>query len=151
MAFNIDKAGTTFTGKVEFSYPAGGGKQEHGSFTAIFERGQQTEIENMREEFRSYIAIIRAIELGSLEPSAADGLERKSLLPIADKILAGWEEDMLGGDDDKPMSFTAENKKKVIEFPGVANALVSAWNTLTDPEVGKPLTSGKSRGNGFGK
>jgi hypothetical protein len=58
---------------------------------------------------------------------------------------------MLGGDNDKPMPFTTENKKKVIEFPGVANALVSAWNTLTDPEVGKPLTSEKSRGNGIGK
>jgi hypothetical protein len=151
MAFNIDRAGTTFTGKVEFSYPIGDGKQEHGSFTAIFERGHQTEIENMREEFRAYIAIIRAIELGSLEPSAADGLERKSLLPIAEKILVGWGEDMLEGDNDNPKPFTAENKKKVIEFPGVANALVSAWNTLTDPEVGKPPTSGKSRGNGIGK
>lgn len=150
MAFNVDQVGSTFSGEVKLSIPIEGGREEV-SFTAIFERGQQTEIEEMREAFRAYAAIIQAINNGTEPPAAADGLERLSLVPIAEKVLVGWGDDMQSGDDGEPLEFTAESKKRVIEFPGIADALVRVWNTLTDPEAGKKPTSKPSRGNGIAK
>ena len=150
MAFNIDLVGSTFSGEVKLSIPIEGGREEV-SFTAIFERGQQTEIEEMRESFRAYAAVIQAINNGTEPPAAAEGLERLSLVPIAQKVLVGWGDDMQAGDDNEPMEFTAESKKRVIEFPGMADALVRVWNTLTDPEAGKKPTSRPSRGNGIAK
>ena len=73
MAFNIDLVGSTFSGEVKLSIPVEGGREEV-SFTAIFERGQQTEIEEMREAFRAYAAVIQAIAKKSLE-GGADGVE----------------------------------------------------------------------------
>ncbi|MCE2836674.1 MAG: hypothetical protein LW834_06900 [Cyanobium sp. 49614_E6] len=150
MAFNIDQVGSTFSGEVKLSIPIEGGREDV-SFTAIFERGQQTEIEEMREKFRAYAAVIQAINNGTESPAAAEGLERLSLVPIAEKVLVGWGDDMRGGDDNEPMEFTPDSKKRVIEFPGMADALVCVWNTLTDPEAGKKPTSKPSRGNGIGK
>ncbi len=150
MAFNLDKVGSTFSGEVKLNIQTDGGREEV-SFTAIFERGQQTEIEEMRERFRAYVAVIQAIENGSEPPAAADGLERQSLIPIAEKILVGWGDDMQGGDDGEPLEFTPETKRRVIEFPGMSDALVSVWNTLTDPGTGKKSTSKTSRGSGIGK
>ena len=150
MAFNIDQVGSTFSGEVKLSIPIEGGREEV-SFTAIFERGQQTEIEEMRESFRAYAAVIQAINNGTEPPAAAEGLERLSMVPIAEKVLVGWGDDMQGGDDNEPMEFTPESKKRVIEFPGMADALIRVWHTLTDPESGKKPTSKPSRGNGIGK
>jgi hypothetical protein len=72
---------------------------------------------------------------------------------IANRVLQGWGDDMLYGEE--PWKFDEDSKRQVIQFPGMAQAIADTWTESTAPETGKKSssrsTSGKLRGNGFDK
>jgi hypothetical protein len=56
------------------------------------------------------------------------------------------------------MEFNEQNRRAVLQKQGMAQAIVGAWfnihykmTTKESDTLGKPPTSGKSRGNGIGK
>jgi hypothetical protein len=149
MAFDFLKIGDTFKAEVKHNVTLKDGKREDIAFTAFFERMEQTEIQELNEAIRHYRAVLLAIEDGREPPSAAKGVQSVDYVHIANRVLQGWGEDMLY--DEQPWTFDEDSKRQVIQFPGMAQAIVNAWTESTAPETAKKPTSGKLRGNGIGK
>jgi hypothetical protein len=149
MAFDFVKVGDTFKAEVKHNVTLENGARQNITFTAIFERMEQTEIQELNEAIRHYRAVLLAIEDGREPPSAAKGVQSVDYVDIANRVLRGWGDDMLY--DEQPWEFDEDSKRQVIQFPGMAQAIVDAWTESTAPETGKKPTSGKLRGNGIGK
>jgi hypothetical protein len=149
MAFDFYEVGDIFKAEVKHNVTLKDGTRRDITFTAFFERMEQTEIQELNEAIRHYRAVVVAIEDGREPPSAAKGVQSVDYVHIANRVLQGWDEDMLY--DGKPWEFDEDSKRKVIQFPGMAQAIADAWTESTAPETGKKSTSGKSRGNGIGK
>jgi hypothetical protein len=153
MAFDVFKVGDTFKAEVKHNVTLEDGTRQDITFTAIFERMEQTEIQELNEAIRHYRAVLLAIEDGREPPSAAKGVQSVDYVFIANRVLQGWGDDMLY--DEEPWKFDEDSKRQVIQFPGMAQAIADAWTESTAPETGKKSssrpTSGKSRGNGIGK
>jgi hypothetical protein len=149
MAFDFLKVGDTFRAEVKHNVTLQDGTRQNITFTAFFERMEQTEIQELNEAIRHYRAVLLAIEDGREPPNAAEGVQSVDYVHIANRVLQGWGDDMLY--DEEPWTFDEDSKRKVIQFPGMAQAIADAWTESTAPETAKKSTSGKSRGNGIGK
>lgn len=147
--FDLLSAGDTFPGQVELSIIDHEGAREEVTFTAHFNRLEQTEINELVEAIRHRTAVLKAIEDGRTLPDAVNGVAALDDVHIADRVLGGWGDDLLADDD--PMEFDEDSKRRVIQFPGMATAIVTAWMKLAFEGAGKKPTSSKSRGNGIGK
>jgi hypothetical protein len=149
MAFDFYEVGDIFKAEVKHNVTLEDGTRRDITFTAFFERMEQTEIQELNEAIRHYRAVLLAIEDGREPPSAAKGVQSVDYVHIANRVLQGWGDDMLY--DGEPWTFDEDSKRKVVQFPGMAQAIADAWKESTAPETGKKPTSGKSRGNGIGK
>jgi len=149
MAFDFYEVGDIFKAEVKHNVTLEDGTRRDITFTAFFERMEQTEIQELNEAIRHYRAVLLAIEDGREPPSAAKGVQSVDYVHIANRVLQGWGDDMLYDGD--PWKFDEDSKRKVVQFPGMAQAIADAWAESTAPETGKKPTSGRSRGNGIGK
>ncbi len=149
MAFDFYEVGDIFKAEVKHNVTLEDGTRRDITFTAFFERMEQTEIQELNEAIRHYRAVLLAIEDGREPPSAAKGVQSVDYVHIANRVLQGWGEDMLY--DEQPWTFDEDSKRQVIQFPGMAQAIVNAWTESIAPETAKKPTSGKLRGNGIGK
>jgi hypothetical protein len=149
MAFDFLKVGDTFKAEVKHNVTLQDGTRQNITFTAFFERMEQTEIQELNEAIRHYRAVLLAIEDGREPPNAAKGVQSVDYVHIANRVLQGWGDDMLYGEE--PWTFDEDSKRKVIQFPGMAQAIADAWTESTAPETAKKSTSKKLRGNGFDK
>jgi len=147
--FDLLGAGDTFPGQVELAIIDQEGARQEVTFTAFFNRLEQTEINELVEAIRHRTAILKAIEDGRTLPDAAKGVTALDDVHVADRVLGGWGDDLLAGDE--PMEFDEDSKRRVIQFPGMASAIATAWMKLAFEGGGKKQTSSKSRGNGIGK
>ena len=149
MAFDFYEVGDIFKAEVKHNVTLEDGTRRDITFTAFFERMEQTEIQELNEAIRHYRAVLLAIEDGREPPSAAKGVQSVDYVHIANRVLQGWGDDMLY--DGKPWQFDEDSKRKVVEFPGMAQAIADAWKESTAPETAKKSTLGRSRGNGIGR
>ena len=149
MAFDFYEVGDIFKAQVKHNVTLRDGTRRDITFTALFERMEQTEIQELNEAIRHYRAVLLAIEDGREPPSAAKGVQSVDYVFIANRVLQGWGDDMLYAEE--PWTFDEDSKRKVIQFPGMAEAICNTWKESTAPETGKKPTSGKLRGNGFDK
>jgi hypothetical protein len=147
--FDLLSAGDTFPGQVELVIIDHEGARQEVTFTAHFNRLEQTEINELVEAIRHRTAVLKAIEDGRTLPDSAKGVATLDDVHIADRVLGGWGEDLLAGDE--PMDYDADTKRRVIEFEVMATAIATAWMKLAFEGRGKKQTSPKSRGSGIGK
>jgi len=147
--FDLLSVGDTFPGQVELNILTRDGARETVTFTAYFNDLEQTEINEMVEAIRHRAAVLKAIEDGRTPPDAAKGVAVLDDVHIADRVLAGWGDDVRKGGE--PVEFDDDSKREVIQKRGMATAIATAWMKLAFEGEGKKQTSSKSRGNGIGK
>lgn len=97
----VFKKGQVYTWPVAFEVPVSGGKSEKKSFEAKFKLLKQSEVRDLVQG------------------------EGASDLSFCEKVLVGWSgvQDEAGSE----IEFNAENMAEVLEFPGVARAIVLAY------------------------
>lgn len=149
MAFDILKAGTTFPGKVTLSLVYPDGSKQEASLTILFNRLPQNEINELVEAIRYKQSVLKAIEDGREPPNASKGLTTMDDVHIADRVVGGWGDDYVA--DGEPIPFNEESKQELINFHGMAGAIVMEWMNLAFEGEGKKRTSSKSRANGIGR
>jgi len=83
MAFDFFKVGDTFKAEVKHNVILEDGTRKNITFTAFFERMEQTEIQELNEAIRHYRAVLLAIEDGREPPNAAKGVQSVDYVYIA--------------------------------------------------------------------
>jgi hypothetical protein len=147
--FNLPSADDTFPGQVQLVIIDREGAKQEVTFTAHFNRLEQTEINELVEAIRHRTAVLQAIDDGRTLPDSAKGLPTLDDVHIADRVLGGWGEDLLFGGE--PMDYDYDTKRRVCEFQGMATAITTAWMKLAFEGGAKKQTSSKSRGSGIAK
>ena len=128
MALHLDQS-PTYRWKVEYVIPGENGRDQDESFTGVFQRLPQSEIDDL---------VARA--------NAADGDDLKDR-EVARELLVGWDGVMSGsGKDAEPVEFSEAMLEKLLELPCLGSAVCRAW--LDSVGMGKPRrrTSGRPRG-----
>lgn len=110
MAFVLKKS-ATYSWPVTLRLPIDGGRYEKQVFDALFNRLDQSRINEIQDLFR-------AKQRGDEEIDLTDQ-------SVADEVLAGWSN--VQDEDGEEVPFTAAAKSELLNVPAVASAIVVAY------------------------
>lgn len=114
MAFVLEQS-PTFSHPITIREVLDGGKIRSHQFTAIYHRLPQSRMDEVMLEYQAMKAqASRDQEISSIPTRT-----------IAGEILAGWEG--ITHSDGEPVEFDKASKARLLDVPGVADALVSTF------------------------
>ena len=124
MAFILNEKKTThWPVKIQ---TANNGERKEQKFIAEFAYVKQSRINEIREQFAKYVTAIK-----ESKPNTS-GLTDIS---VANEVLIGWSE--IEDGEGNELSYNSSNKKKLLEVPMLASAIIEAYFTS--------LTEGKQK------
>jgi len=136
---------------VSVDLPARGGVKKPYKFTAHFTVLDEEDCDSLQAQHGQMVLALRnRVEL--LQGYSKDDPENPAFLQplpctyeeLADKVLCGWGDEVVG-DDEQPVEFTQASKAQMYRIQGAAQAIYQAWQE----SLGRPSEKSAAKAGGM--